>query len=247
MARADEALAKIRKLLDGDKFPLNSRLPPERQLAVDLGVSRSALREGLAMFEVEGKVWRHVGKGTFVGSRPIKNASDLSLVSRLTNPAEVLEVRLLIEPRIASLAAANTTSADIAHMKRCLVKIERCFRGNNAKRAGRVFDKWDGTLHRAIAEAAHNELLLALFDALNAVRIQTTWGRLQEEAMTRKRHRIYCLQHREFVEAIAERDPNRAESLMWEHIVTVQKNLLGTTMATNAMVTRRGERVGGPA
>ena len=86
MARADEALAKIRKLLDGDKFPLNSRLPPERQLAVDLGVSRSALREGLAMFEVEGKVWRHVGKGTFVGSRPIKNASDLSLVSRLTNP-----------------------------------------------------------------------------------------------------------------------------------------------------------------
>ena len=150
--------------------------------------------------------------------------------------------------RIASLAAVNTTSADIAHMKRCLVKIERCFRGNNAKRAGRVFDQWDGTLHRAIAEAAHNELLLALFDALNAVRSQTTWGRLQEAAMTRKRHRIYCLQHRGFVEAIAERDPNRAESLMWEHIVTVQKNLLGMTLvpaSPNKLEFRRG--TGAPA
>ena len=232
MTRADDALAKLRRLLGGDRYPLNSRLPAERKLAVELGVGRSALREGLAMLEAEGKIWRHVGKGTFVGGRPITTSSDLSLVSRLTSPAEVLEVRLFIEPRIANLAAINATAADIAHMHRCLSKIENCFRGPNSKRAGRVFDQWDGTLHRAIAEAAHNELLLALFDAINAVRSQTAWGRLQEKAMTRGRHRVYCQQHRAFVEAIAERDPNRAEVSMWDHIVAVQKNLLGTEPAT---------------
>ena len=228
MTRTDDALGKLRRLLGGDRYPLNSRLPAERRLAVELGVSRSALRGGLAMLEAEGKIWRHVGKGTFVGNRPIRTSSDLSLVSRMTSPAEVLEVRLIVEPRIASLAAFNATAADIAHMQRCLLKIENCFRGDNARRAGRAFDQWDGTLHRAIAEAAHNELLLALFDAINAVRSQTGWGRLQEAAMTRGRHQVYCRQHRGFVEAIAERDPARAESSMWEHIVTVQKNLLGT-------------------
>ena len=149
-------------------------------------------------------------------------------MSRLTSPAEVLEVRLIVEPRIAGRAALNATAADIAHMRHCLLKIEGCLRGANAERAGRAFDQWDGTLHRAVAEAVHNELLLALFDAIDAVRGHTRWGRLQEEAMTRRRHQAYCRQHRAFVEAIAARDPGRAETAMWEHIAAVHRNLLGT-------------------
>jgi len=68
-------------LLISGRYPAQSRLPPERELAVLLGVSRSGLREGLEILEAEGRIWRHVGKGTFVGPRPIQAATGLDLVS----------------------------------------------------------------------------------------------------------------------------------------------------------------------
>lgn len=228
MTRADESLAKLRKYLTPDKFPVNSRLPPERQLAIDLDVSRSALREGLAILEAEGKLWRHVGKGTFVGSRPAPQSDGFSLVSKLTSPVEVMEVRLLIEPRIASLAAMRAKAADITHMQRCLDKLDGALRRGDSADEGRIYDKWDGTLHHAIAEATHNSLLLTLFDAVNEVRSLSIWGRLQTAAMTKERWCLYGEQHRAFVDAIADRDPTGAERLMRHHLETVQKNLVDT-------------------
>lgn len=225
MARAQEALRRLRKLLEGGRYPVNSRLPPERRLAVELGLSRSALREGLALLEAEGRIWRHVGRGTFVGGRPARRPGELSLVSGLTNPAEVMEVRLLLEPRIAAMAALRATAADLAHMEHCLRKSE-------AARDAQAYELWDGRLHRAVAEAAHNGLLLALFDAMNAVRGETAWGRLREAVFTPARQRAYCAQHRAFVAAIAERDLPKAEVLMRRHIETVRRNLVSADPET---------------
>lgn len=235
MSKADEALVKVRKLLASDRFPINSRLPPERDLARELSVSRSALRGGLARLEAEGRVWRHVGKGTFVGSRPTAKAHELALVTQLTSPVEVLEVRLLIEPRIAGLAALRATPADISHMERCLDKLEQTVRRSGANSDNRIYDEWDGTLHRAIAEATHSPLLLALFDSINAYRTFTTWGRMQSAALTKERWELYCRQHRSFVEAIENRDPGRAEARMLEHLETVQKNILDKLYGSNLM------------
>ncbi len=231
MTRADESLAKLRKFLTPERFPVNSRLPPERQLAIDLDVSRSALREGLTILEAEGKLWRHVGKGTFVGGRPAPQSDGFSLVSQRTSPVEVMEVRLLVEPRIASLAAIRAKATDIKHMQRCLDKLDGALRRGDSADEGRIYDKWDGTLHHAIAEATHNSLLLALFDAVNEVRSLSTWGRLQTAAMNKQRWRIYGEQHHAFVDAIANRDPAGAERLMRHHLETVQKNLTDTMNA----------------
>lgn len=225
--RRESALRKLRPLLASERFPINSRLPSERELAVQLDVSRSALREALELLEAEGKIWRHVGQGTFVGTRPVKQATGLSLVSDMTNPAEVMEVRLIIEPQTARLAALRATADDVAHMRHCLRK-------STAARDPKTYEQWDGTLHRAIAEAARNTLLLATFDAVNAVRTQTSWGRMRAATLTPERQKAYNKQHHDFIDAIAERDMARAEALMREHITTVRDSLLDSATSAHA-------------
>ena len=157
----------------------------------------------------------------------------LNDIGQFTNPAEVMEVRILIEPRIANLAAMYATLADIDHMKRCLEKLEYAvaYKGNG--KDGVIYDRWDGTLHRAIAESTGNTLLLILFDSLNSVRSHYMWGRLQTAAMTNTRWQLYCRQHRRVVEAIALRDAILAERSMHEHLEAVRNNLLEVKFLTN--------------
>ena len=228
MTRATDALQILNKLLAGDRYPVNSRLPAERQLSAELGVSRRALRESLAMLEAEGRVWRHVGKGTFVGSRPLRQAKFPGLVSQHTSPAEIMEVRLLIEPRIAGLAAIRAKADDIAHMLRCLDKLDRYLHREDSADQGQIYDKWDGTLHQAVAEATQNSLLIGLYEGINSVRSLNVWGRLQTAALTKKRWLLYGKQHHAFVDAIACRDPAAAERHMRQHLETVHKNLSKT-------------------
>ncbi len=219
MRRQDRAIEKLDALLASGRFPVNSRLPPERRLTGDLGLSRSALREGLDVLEAQGRIWRHVGRGTFVGNRPLDPPASLSVITSQTSPTEVLEVRLLIEPMLARLAALRATDADIGHMEHLLERSE-------AARDPKTWELWDGRLHRMVAEAAHNRLLLSLFDAFNAMRSQKTWGKLRQAALTPERRETYCRHHRAYVSAIARRDPRRAEELMRRHIEAVRADLL---------------------
>ncbi|HSM39403.1 MAG TPA: winged helix-turn-helix domain-containing protein, partial [Afifellaceae bacterium] len=75
------ALDAMRSFLADQKLSLNLRLPPERELCKHFGVSRSELRKALAVLESEGQIWRHVGRGTFIGSRPVLNISDVDYLS----------------------------------------------------------------------------------------------------------------------------------------------------------------------
>jgi DNA-binding FadR family transcriptional regulator len=224
MRRRDVSLRKLLDLLQSPDYPLNSRLPPERDLAVQLNLSRSALREGLEVLEAEGRVWRHVGRGTFVGRRPAPEPADLSLITARTSPAEMLETRLLVEPQLARMAAMRATGAEVEQMQRLLEKSE-------AARDAKTWELWDGRLHRAVAEAARNGLLLSIFDAFNAMRSQARWSELREHTLTPERHQDYCAHHRAYVEAIASRDPLRAELVMRRHIEAVRDGLLDISAA----------------
>jgi len=220
MSRRDGSVEKLSQLLASGRYPAQSRLPPERELSVLLGVSRSGLREGLEMLEAEGRIWRHVGKGTFVGPRPLDGATGLHLVSAVTSPEEVMEVRLLFEPLIARLAATRATASEIENLQRLLEK-------SDAARDAKAWELWDGTLHRAVAQAAHNKLLLAVFDGFNAMRGQAAWSRLRLAALIPERLAVYRRQHRAYVGAITARDPAAAEAAMRHHVETVRDNLLG--------------------
>ncbi|MGE0118320.1 MAG: FadR/GntR family transcriptional regulator [Dongiaceae bacterium] len=221
ISRCEDALAKLRGYLLKNNRPLNSRLPAERELAAGLGVSRAALREALALLEAEGAIWRHVGQGTFVGNRPLRNERDLIMASGGTSPAELMEVRGYLEPLIARLAAVRATPIEIRNMQQAL-------RRSEAAVELPAYELWDGTLHRLIAEAAHNSLLLVLFDAVNAVRTQAAWGRMQRLALSSYGARRYWEHHCGVVGAIAQRDALMAEKLMRVHIDTVRANMFGT-------------------
>jgi len=211
------ALARLRGFLG--EVPLDARLPPERELAATLGVSRAELRKALAQLEAEGVLWRHVGKGTFLGSRPIDTVADVAAMTRRTNPAEVMQARLVLEPEVARLAALNATSADIAELRTCVAK-------TRTAETWRQYEAWDNRLHRAIGEAAQNGLLLGLLDTLNAVRRAVTWGRLRRDPVRPSPSHHSFEEHDALVAAIEERDPARAAAAMRAHLRSVERNLL---------------------
>ena len=212
-------LTRLRAYLAQSGMLTDGRLPPERRLTQTLGVSRSELRKALAVLEAEGQLWRHVGKGTFVGSRPLDTQADIAAITRRTNPAEVMKTRLLLEPEVTRLAALNATPAQIAEMRICLRK---------SREAGswRQYENWDNRLHRVIAEATQNNLLLALLDTLSAVRRAVAWGRLRANPVKPDPDHHSFAEHDAIVAAIVERDMARAAACMRRHLESVERNLL---------------------
>jgi DNA-binding FadR family transcriptional regulator len=195
------------------------RLPPERQLAQDLGVSRGTLRRALAELEQEGLIWRHVGRGTFLGDRPIEPLHDLSEVMRRTNPAGVMEARLAFEPELARLAALHATSAD-------LEELAVCVRESRAAPDWRSYEYWDNQLHRGIAQATGNVVLLSLLDSLNIIRRAVTWGRLRRDPQHLDPEHHSFAEHDAIVAAIVERDAEAAAAAMRIHLRSVRTHLL---------------------
>ncbi len=197
-----------------------TRLPPERALSRELGISRGTLRQALERLEARGKLWRHVGQGTFVGARPAGGDARLSVVSQATSPHELMEMRLILEPQIARFAATRATEQEIAHMRHCVRK-------TGVVTESQAYELWDATLHRAVAQAAHNTLVIAVFDAVNEVRSMTEWGRLRDIVVSSREVQLaWWRQHEEFVEAIANRDATRAEEAAREHVEMVLRQML---------------------
>ena len=120
---------------------------------------------------------------------------------------EIMSARILIEPLLAKQAAINATGYHIDELERCLV----------AKREAvtrRQYENADNRLHRTIAEASRNTILLALFDQLNASRRAIVWGRLRSQTAVPPRDRHSFVQYDAVVRAIRERDQDNADSIM---------------------------------
>ena len=232
------ALSRLRTYLAQIEMPLDSRLPPERELAETLGVTRAGLRKALSVLEAENQIWRHVGKGTFIGSRPIETLADVAAITRRTNPAEVMRTRLVLEPEVARMAALNATSAHIAEMRACMQR-------TRAAQTWRQYEAWDNRLHRVIAESTQNALLLALLDTLNAVRRAVVWGRLRVDKVKPAPNHHSFEDHEAIVAAIEDRDLNRAAAAMRAHLENVERNLLRARPSADALAeeTRGGAPV----
>lgn len=212
-------VTQLRGYLAQIDLPDDGRLPPERELSAALGVSRTELRKALDVLEAEGQLWRHVGKGTFMGSRPLDTFADIAALARRSNPAEVMRARIVMEPEIARAAAFTATPADIAEMRMCLARSRQA-------ETWRQYEAWDTRLHRTIAEASQNTLLLGLFDTLNAVRRAVTWGRLRTEPLKPLPDHHSFAEHEAIVVAIEHRDIAAAAAAMRTHLQTVERKLL---------------------
>jgi GntR family transcriptional regulator, uxu operon transcriptional repressor len=198
-------------------FGPGSKLPTERDLVERLSAPRSAIRRALDALERDGLIVRHVGRGTFLTEAPIASHEG---APPDTSPAEIMQVRLVLEPPVAALAARVATQADLDRIRRCLD------RGGETE-GFEDFEAWDARLHRAIAEAAHNGLLMNMFDVMNTARQLPVWGSLKRRTSTPERRRCYHAEHTTIVDALRDRDPDGAQSAMRRHLHNVADNLLG--------------------
>lgn len=217
--RGESALTQLRAFLAQHELEPSTRLPPERELAELLGVSRGDLRKALAILEARGELWRHVGKGTFIGARPVDELSSVGAISSQTNPGDVMRARLVLEPELAREAAFHATAEDIETLRLCLA-------GSREAQTWRQYETWDNRLHRSVAQASHNALLLAVFDTMNAVRRAVVWGRMRQERPKPPADHHSFADHEGLVEAIEDRELAAAANRMRQHLINVQIRLI---------------------
>ncbi len=220
MSRSDRHVLaeRIRAFIGEHGYDHNERLPPERELGALLGVSRSQLRGALRVLEENGLIWRHVGRGTFIGARPVLNLNDITLLRELASPEQILESRTAIEPALAQLAAMHCTKADLEEIT---TRAERCRRAAD----WRSYEAWDNKLHDAIAGATHNKLLIYLFETLNVIRRTIVWDQRRTTPGPKDDH-VSFREHDAIIAAIQARDGDEAARAMLAHLRSVRERVL---------------------
>jgi DNA-binding FadR family transcriptional regulator len=217
----EDAIARIRALIEAGSYAPGDRLPPERELIDDLGMSRTTLRRALEALEREGAIWRHVGKGTFVAANDgTAAAGSLAELSRQLTPVRMMRARLCIEPAIAREAAINASEEAIIRMNLAKVRAE-------AAPNWADYETHDDLFHRSIALASDNILLLSLFDQLNQARRAVAWGSVVRKSERPPQGHSSFGEHDRIAAAIEARDPAAAQDVMREHIGSVSARLFG--------------------
>ena len=113
---------RIRALIQSGSFPAGSRLPPERDLAAQLGVSRPSLREALVALEIDGSVEIRMGSGVYVCVQPVAPAAQTAAFGE--SPTELMDARAALEGVIVMQAAARVTRDTLARLREALKKHE---------------------------------------------------------------------------------------------------------------------------
>lgn len=201
---------QIAALIEKGEYAKGERLPPERDLARQLGVSRPSVREALIALEVQGYVEVRVGSGVYVmGRRPRARVERLPAES---GPFELIRARWLIEGECAALAAKEATRAQIRAMEDSLDRMEKaCGRGRMPLDDDRLF-------HLRIAEASGNSALALVVRTLWDQRTGPLFLRLEHHFDTPGLWTVAIREHRDVLHAIARRDAAGARTAMRRHM-----------------------------
>ena len=201
---------QITALIEKGEYGEGARLPPERDLAKQLGVSRPSVREALIALEVEGYVEVRVGSGVYVqGRRPAHRVDTLPADS---GPFELIKARRLIEAECAALAAKSATKAQVRAMEEALDQME-------SDRAKGVMPLGaDRLFHLRIAEGSGNSALALVVQTLWDQRMGPLFLRLEHHFDTPDLWGVAIKEHRDIVAAIARHDPGGARAAMRQHM-----------------------------
>lgn len=201
----------------GDLKP-GDQLPAERELAEQFGVSRTAVREAVKALREKGLVEAYPGKGTFItngSSNPMRQSLDRMMRSaQVDATSSLVEVREILEPEIAGLAAARATEENLNSLREAVAVMDA------AKRDPDAYIEADLDFHLELAEAASNPLILSLIDSIVGV--------LREQRM-----RIFEVDggpdrgqyhHKKILEAMEHRDAQGAREAMRAHLRQVRED-----------------------
>jgi len=216
----EEIIKQIQNLIANGSLKPGDRLPPERELAIQLNVSRTAIREALRSLESMGFIESRVGGGTFIKEITLDNVID-PFSSVLTQDKklimELIEVRRLLETEIARLAARKINPEKVKAIEKTLSIME------TEIESGGIGLEGDNAFHNELAYAAENlamEKILSMCSEL----LNTT----REAALkSMKDPRIGLKHHREILEAVKAGDEEKAAELMKKHLMEAYKNVKG--------------------
>jgi GntR family transcriptional regulator, transcriptional repressor for pyruvate dehydrogenase complex len=199
------------------------QLPAERELAQNFGVSRTAVREAVKALREKGLVEAYSGRGTFITngtSQAIRQSLDLMMrIGQQEGLAHLAELRWILEPEIAALAATRIEEQLLATMREAVATMDRSLQDPE------IYIEADLDFHLALAEAAGNPLVLSLLDSIV--------GLLREQRM-----KIFKVDggpergqfhHKRILAATEERDPEKARAAMREHLAQVREDSRGSS------------------
>lgn len=214
------ALDNLRSLLANQASDQENRLPSERELATRFNVSRRALRIALDILEDEGQIWRKQGQGTFSGERrPVGNML-AKQIADFTNPIEVMDVRIEIEPALARMAAARATPALVEQLERLAQKAEQ-------STDVATWERWDSAFHNKIADASGNQLFIAIMGIIDEIRGSDSWQQFRTRVRSTGRNTLSVTQHDAILDAIRRFHPRDAEEAMRTHLISLREAVIG--------------------
>lgn len=215
------ATATVLSFIESGGYKPGDRLPSEKDLIVRLDMARSALRKALETLEREGRIWRHVGKGTFVAAHGGQDSEGvLGKLSLQVSPVHLMRARLSLEPPIAREAAISATDAAVTRIKLARDRAAHALTWDD-------YEEQDDLFHRSVAEATGNALLLSLFEHLNQVRRAVAWNTVVRDTPRPPRDHSSFAEHSAIIAAIEARDPVGAHAAMRKHLGSVSARLFG--------------------
>ncbi len=212
----EQIVNQIEARITAGDLKVGEKLPAEMELASQFGVSRTAVREAVKILRQKGLIEILPGKGTFVTKgTPLALQQSLDALKKLGSEEGYLnlaEVREILEPQIAALAASRITDDYIQSMQEAYQTMETAFDDPD------LFVEADLDFHLALAEATQNPLIPALVDTIiGLLREQRKRTALVEGGLRRGQ-----LHHKKILEAIINRDPQAARLAMHDHLEQVR-------------------------
>jgi GntR family transcriptional repressor for pyruvate dehydrogenase complex len=204
-AVSDAISEHILKLISSGAFKPGDPLPPQRKLAAQLGVSLSSLREALHGLTAIGVIEVKHGRGTFVCAHPtdpLVKQLDWDLLLQREEIRDLMEARRVVDVSVAGYAAERATEEQLAYLRLLFQGMMHSWQTRDAER----LEEQDIRFHLAVAEAAGNSLLCHLARTLYSV--------VDPFIRVVPHTRIGMENHRRVLEAVAERDPAKAQAAM---------------------------------
>jgi GntR family transcriptional repressor for pyruvate dehydrogenase complex len=219
----EHAADHLARLIRAGEYEAGTKLPAERDLARQLGVSRTTVREALLALEIRGLVEVRTGSGAFVtpngGPLPAGTPAQKDTGA---GPFELLAARKLFEPPVAALAAIAITEAELAALRETLPLIET-----------RKRDHWeklevDRTFHVLIAKATHNAVIVEVVESLWREMFGPIFALLSERTQLTHKQSMTFSDHSAILGCLERRDAAAAHAAMLGHLVNVELTLMGS-------------------
>ncbi|MGE8686263.1 MAG: FadR/GntR family transcriptional regulator [Achromobacter sp.] len=215
---------QLRLLIEAGEFPVGARLPPERDLALKLGVSRPSVREALIALEVEGWVEVRMGSGVYVQS--LAGAPRTSLTAE--SPLETIRARQVIEGELAAQAALRNAPALVDGLAEAVGTME------DEALAGNVPIRGDRLFHLRVAEMANNAVLVRVVSELFDERHNPLSVKLGDYFENPASWAAAIAEHRKVIDAIRAGDDRGARAAMHHHLACSHDRLTASWPGADA-------------